>query len=157
MDEVLDHLKSYMTSKVQSPHCLMELSTSEVKCLHNNMIILEGLSFESNLKNGSNISTYENINFGKGVHLTERVSLINGTRIKRSELNLCKRRNRVVVIVVSKAEILHASDHTIIIETSFRTDSHTNVKSGLVVLCLGVLGDRDQSDEIAWDYNLAKK
>ena len=66
-------------------------------------------------------------------------------------------KNRVVVIVGSKAEVLHASHHTMVIETSFRTNSHTNTKSGLVVLCLEVLGNRDQSDESAWDRNLAKK
>ena len=76
-----------MSSKVHLPYCLMELSTGEVKSLHNNMITLGGLSFESKIKNGPKISTYEDVNFGKGVHLTERVSLINGTRTKRSELN----------------------------------------------------------------------
>ena len=72
IDAVVDRIELYMSSKIHSPHCLMELSTSEVKSLHNNMITLRGLSFESKTKNGPKISTYEDVNVGKGVHLLER-------------------------------------------------------------------------------------
>ena len=48
------------------------------------------------------------------------------------------------------------------INTSFCTDSDTDMdskytKSGLVVLFLGVLVNRDKSDEIAWDNNVLTK
>ena len=126
------------------------------------MIILGGLNFECETKNAPIIATYEHIKFGKGVHLTDRVSYINGTRMHRSEINLCKMKNRVVVIVGSKTESLHASDNTMVIGTSFRTDSGTDVdskyiKSGLVVLYLFVLGNREKSDEIARDSILVTK
>ena len=75
MDAVVDCIELYMPSKVNSPHYLMELSTSEVKSLENNMITLGGLSFESKTKKGQKISTYEDVNVGKGVHLKE--SIIN--------------------------------------------------------------------------------
>ena len=42
-----------------------------------------------------------------------------------------------------------------IIDTSFRIDSDT--KSGLVVRCMSVLGNRDPLDDSAWDENLAPK
>ena len=89
-----------MTSKVNSPHCLMELSTKEVKKLEYNMIILGGLAFKCKTKKGPMIATYEHIKLGKGVHLIDRVLHINGTKIYWSKINLCKMQNRVVVIVV---------------------------------------------------------
>ena len=44
-------------------------------------------------------------------------------------------------------------------DTSFCTDSDTDVdskytKSGLIVLFMCVLGNRDKSDEITWNSNL---
>ena len=89
MAEVVERIKAIINGKANSPHCLMEMSKSEVKVLEKNMITLGGLSYERKSKKGPMISTYENIHFGRGVHLIERSSLINGERMKRSEINLC--------------------------------------------------------------------
>ena len=90
MDEVIERIKAIMNSKLDSPHCLMEMSTSEVKVLEKNMITLGGLSYERTNKKGHIISTYENIHFGEGVHVIERSSLINGEQMKRTEINYVK-------------------------------------------------------------------
>ena len=114
-----------MNSKTSSLHCLVELSRIEAKVLQNNIITLGGLSYESRSKKAPKISSYEDIKFGKGMHLIERSSLINGERMKRSEINLCKMKNRVVFVTVHKTEILTASNQNVVVDTSFRTNSDT--------------------------------
>ena len=73
-----------------------------------------------------------------------------------------KDEKRILVIVDSKMELIQISDHTMIVDTSFCADIDTNMdtnykKSGLSLLCLGVLGGRDKSDEITWDKDLFTK
>ena len=75
--------------------------------------------------------------------------------MKRSEIILCKMKNRVVVITVHKTEVLTASNQTMVVDTLFHIDSDT--QSGLVFLRLGVLGNCDLSDENAWNNKLNKK
>ena len=83
MDAVVKRIESIVNSKVDSPHCLIELSTSEVKTMERNMIIVGGLSFMKETKKGPMISTYDDTNVDKSVHLTERSSIINGTTMTR--------------------------------------------------------------------------
>ena len=83
MDAVVKRIESIMNSKADSPHCIMELSTSEVKTMERNIIIAGGFSFMQETKKGPMISTYDDINVGKNVHLTERSSIINSTQMTR--------------------------------------------------------------------------
>ena len=137
-----------MNFKAVLPHCLTELSIAEVRILAKNTIYLGGLSFNFDIKTGPTIASYDNIRFFEGVSLVDRVSNINGSNFFCSEINLCEMSKRVVIIIGDKSELLEASQHTLVVYTSFHNDktTDTNVsytQSGIILLCLAILGDRE--------------
>ena len=56
---------------------------------------------------------------------------------------------RVAIIIVDKEELMYASYHMLIVDTSFHNNNDTHMspeyrKYGVVMLCLGVLGDQNK-------------
>lgn len=137
----------------------MELSLAEVQILKSNTMHLGGLSFDSDLKKGPMIASYSGIKYGEGVSLVDRIYNVNGSRLVQKEINLCKMSKSVVIIAGQKCELLEASKHIFVIDTSFHNDvtmdTNTNyVKSGIFLQCLAVSGDREVCEDVAWDNDL---
>ena len=96
---ILSTLKSTFTASCEkSPHCLMQLSTTEWDRCAKNSIQLKGLLY-------CDITSYESVTFGNNVTAPLKKSTTHGDSIRWNEINIAETTNQYAIIVTTVTDL----------------------------------------------------
>ena len=105
--DVCNKIQRTLSSKDQSPHCLIELTKKEYKFYKDNSILLLGLRRKVDPKTKITLTLYDNIKFGKSIrlHMEEVTESSMGERSIR-KLDIARTKSRYIFMLARCAECI---------------------------------------------------